>query len=574
MIYGYEQPVQYNPIDVFNPVTANMVLQSMGQYADVLQREHERALQEEKEFLKEYGDFSSPVNGATEAYYNLGVGNVKKALDIAYANGVDLTRSQEGRAMLSRIINSAKVGKMNELKQQKEAAELYNKTMQTLVANGKLTPEQAARKMQWDGVNDFQALDENGNVRMYPVAAISPFEDTNSFVERIFKDVKDTYLGMDGAFDVNGVGRKKLEQALGNNLQEYLSSDGGRYAFEQFMKSNGIDISNLSNDEYKSIVANKEYYNAFGNSILEQAAGKYAGEQRKLNPVEEMELELEKQKKMEVFRTNENIRQYKATHPNEFNSDGNPIPSAPTVDSQSYVRDVYNAAVGKVFGVDGYTASHMIEGEEGYTNAGQNIFKREEGILRNYKCDVDKCISAHTSTGNLQSNIKMLDVPMGGSTKGSGNSKTTLNQNQFLRQNTKKKIYDASQIIFNTAGYYKKDKPRTKEQDDNYKDLNKATYFTVTNEVVGHLHKGGRFILYVKVIGDNGSVGYVPMNVYSNKKEGGHSYSAKNKSHDQDLGYDTQIEGSIKQRDLQATNVYTKEGSATNNGALEREAQN
>jgi hypothetical protein len=56
------------------------------------------------------------VNGATEAYYNLGVGNVKKALDIAYANGVDLTRSQEGRAMLGRIINSAKVGKMNELK--------------------------------------------------------------------------------------------------------------------------------------------------------------------------------------------------------------------------------------------------------------------------------------------------------------------------------------------------------------------------------------------------------------------------------------------------------------------------
>ena len=48
MIYGYEQPVQYTPVEVFNPTAANMVLQSMGQYADVLQREHERALQEEK----------------------------------------------------------------------------------------------------------------------------------------------------------------------------------------------------------------------------------------------------------------------------------------------------------------------------------------------------------------------------------------------------------------------------------------------------------------------------------------------------------------------------------------------
>jgi len=86
---------------------------------------------------------------------------------------------------------------------------------------------------------------------------------------------------------------------------------------------------------------------------------------------------------------------------------------------------VYNAAVGKVFSVDRYTASHMIEGEDGYTNAGQNIFKREESILRNYKCDVDKCISAHTNIGNLKSNIKMLDIPMGGST-GSGGKKVTL----------------------------------------------------------------------------------------------------------------------------------------------------
>lgn len=576
MIYGYEQPVQYNPIEVFNPVTANMVLQSMGQYADVLQREHERALQEEKEFLKDYGDFSSPVKDATEEYYKLGVGKVKKALDIAYANGVDLTRSQEGRAMLGRIINSANVRKMNELKQQKEAAELYNKTMQTLVANGKLTPEQAARKMQWDGVNDFQALDENENVRQYPTATISPFEGTDQYIDRVFGKIAETYLGTDGAFDVNGVGTQQLAQTLAQSLPSYLNTDGGRYAFEQFVERNyGIDLPDKA--AYNNAIENKELYNAFANDLLQGASGKYARKQLELNPLAKINAELEKQKELKTFEVNENIRQYKQTHPDEFDSDGNPKTStAPSVAEQSYVRDIWNTSIGNIFGTDGYTASHMIEGEKGYTNAGQNIFKQEERILRNYKCDVDKCISAHTTVGNLQSNIKILDIPMGGSFKkdNKSSSNTTLTQNQFLKQNTKKKIYDGSDIIFNTAGYYKKKKERTDEQKKDKENLDKATYFTVTNEIVGHLHKGGRYVLYTKVIADNGAVGYIPATLYSHKKESGHAYSSKNKNHDQDLGLDTKLNDSIKQRDLQATNVYTKEGSATNEGALEREAQN
>lgn len=576
MIYGYEQPVQYTPAQVFNPVTANMVLQSMGQYADTVQREYERALQDEKEFLKEYGNFSSPVSGATEEYYKLGVGRVKDAIAAAQAQGIDLTRSQEGRAMLRNIINSADVGRMNQLKQQKEDYAKYMNTLQESVAKGIITPEQAMQKMRWDGVDKFTAIGENGVNNFYANAVVGPFENEDQYIDRVFGKIADTYLGTDGAFDANGVGTQKLASVLAQSLPQYLDTDGGRYAFEKYYeRATGKQIN--SKAEYDAAIADENAYNAFANEIMQGAVGKYARENRKVNPLEELEKEYRLKdwydQKQSAREEQKAINVYKATHPNEFDKDGNPTQSAPTVDSQSYVRDVYNTAVGKVFNVDRYTASHMIEGEDGYTNAGQNIFKREESILRNYKCDVDKCISAHTNIGNLKSNIKMLDIPMGGST-GKGGQKVTLTQDQFLKQNTKKKIYDASEIIFNTAGYYKKGKPRTKEQGDNYEDLKDATHFTVTNEVVGHLHKGGRFILYAKVIGNNGSVGYIPMNVYSNKKEGGHSYSAKNKSHDQDLGIDTGIDGSVAQRDLQATNVYTKEGSATNNGALEREIQN
>lgn len=560
--YGQGAYESWTPVQIFDPTTANMVLSSMDRYSALLQRERERALQEEKDFLKDYGDFYSSVPGATEAYYNEGVGKIQNAIAQAQAAGIDLTRSIEGRNLLHRLIASVDVGKMNQLKQQKEAYDNYNKALDTLVLKGEITPEQAAWKRKNDGVDTFTALDGN-KVNMFNGTVAGPMHDLNSFVDTVAGNIEKSFIKTEGGYDLSGVSGDRIRSVVGDTLNEYLNTDGGAYAFDQYMKAKGYDLDQLTEDQRKALRNDPNEIAEFKEYATDLAVSKREGIAKKLNPIAE-----------EITRTNQNIRQYKATHPNEFNKDGNPVSPAPTVDSQSYVRDVYDAAVGKVFGVDGYTASHMIEGEDGYTNAGQNIFKREESILRDYKCDVDKCISAHTSIGNLQSNIKMLDVPMGGSTKESGNLKTTLNQNQFLRQNTKKKIYDASQIIFNTAGYYKKDKPRTKEQDDNYKDLNKATYFTVTNEVVGHLHKGGRFILYVKVIGNNGSVGYIPMSVYSNKKEGGHSYSAKNKSHDQDLGYDTQIEESIKQRDLQATNVYTKEGSATNNGALEREAQN
>lgn len=574
MIYGYEQPVQYNPVEVFNPVTANMVLQSMGQYADVLQREHERALQEEKEFLKEYGDFSSAVPGATEAFYNESVGKVRNALAIAQQNGIDLTRSPEGRAVLSRIINSVNIGKLNQLKQQKEAADVYNKTLQSLVANGKITPEQAARKMQWDGVSNFSAIDANGNVNQYPTATISPFEDTNRFVDRIFGDIKDTYTGPDGAFDVNGVGMEKLKQALGTNLEDWLHTDGGRYAFEQYVKNiTGIDMGNLSKEDYAATLNNKDLYNSFGNQILNQAAGKYEREQHKLNELyelregyrlknwyDEQSANREEQKAINV---------YKATHPKEFDNDGNPINNLDATE-QSYARDMYNSAIGKIFGIDMYSASAAVA--DG--SAGKQIFDAEHNLLKSNNYDANKCIAAHTVEGNVGSNAEMVNVAKGGSF-GKGQGKVTLNsKTQFLASALGgRKIYDASSITWNTAGYAKNEKTRDDEQEKNYELLNSANYFTVTSDVVGHLCSAGQFRTYVRVIADNGAIGYIRINVDSNKKHAGLYYSSISKDHNIDLGYDKDSSASIKQRDLIATKLYTKSGGATNDGAIEPEVQ-
>lgn len=574
-VYGYEQPVQFTPVSVFNPTTANMVLSSIDSYAEALRREHEQAMQEQKEFLKEYGDFYSAAPGATEAYYNESVGKVKDAIQTAQNAGIDLTRSAEGRAMLRRIITGVNIGKLKQLQQQKADYESYKKTLSDAVAKGLITPEQAARKMEWDGVSGFYATDKYGNINPFNASAmVGPFENEDQFVDRVFGGIKDTYLGQQGAFDVNGVGREKLAQTLGANLDNWLHTDGGRYAFEQYVKGvTGVDMKDMPDKDYKSSFQNKELRKGFEDQILNQAAGKYERESRKINPLEELNEQYRLKDLYDERSTQRDINKqvsiYRQTHPGLFDEDGNYVGNV-DVTEQSYARDVYNTAIGKVFGISAYEASEAVADN----SAGKVIFEREHDVLKSNNYNVDKCISAHTTSGNVQSNAEMINIPKGGSFGKGQNKKTLDSKTQFTQASLGgKKVYDAADIVWSTAGYSKSEKIRTSDQNKNKKNLGNADYYTVTSDIIGHLSKSGQFRTYVKVIANNGAVGYVRMNVDSNRKSGGLSYSSITKDRSVDLGYDANQITSIKQRDLLATKIYTKSGDATNNGAIEPEAQ-
>ena len=294
MIYGYEQPVQYTPVEVFNPTAANMVLQSMGQYADVLQREHERALQEEKEFLKEYGDFSSAVPGATEAFYNESVGKVRNALAIAQQNGIDLTRSPEGRAVLSRIINSVNVGKLNQLKQQKEAYDQFQKSANEALQKGDATPEYINSLLEQYNLNGFSAI-KNSAVQPWTLTSVPKYEGVDAFSDRIFGDIKNTYLDTDGAFDYTGVGTKQMQSALAINLPNYLATPSGRYELNNFINS----LPNRGEG-----MTNVEKIQAFNNDIIARAADRYSHATRELNPIWKMNEEQKNEKDLIDYRGN------------------------------------------------------------------------------------------------------------------------------------------------------------------------------------------------------------------------------------------------------------------------------
>lgn len=93
----YDEPVAVPIIDLLD---SNM----MSQYISAAREQYNQAVQDQKEFAKEFGELYSPSYDLNKAYYDQTKGRVNKAIDYLYQNGIDPLRSAEGRAYIQKII--------------------------------------------------------------------------------------------------------------------------------------------------------------------------------------------------------------------------------------------------------------------------------------------------------------------------------------------------------------------------------------------------------------------------------------------------------------------------------------
>lgn len=150
---GLEKPVEYGAQQIFDPTMANMVLQTQKQYNDAARQEFYRGLQDIKDFQKEYGDFITPIL-ADQDWYNKNVtGKVRDFINSAYERGIDLTRSPEGRAAISQLINSIPVGEVAKLRSSAKNAEEYLKNRGKLEAEGLYNPDLEERYLGYNLAN-------------------------------------------------------------------------------------------------------------------------------------------------------------------------------------------------------------------------------------------------------------------------------------------------------------------------------------------------------------------------------------------------------------------------------------
>ena len=105
MTYAYDNYVQYPVADLYDSAIMQMAISAARDMYD-------KGQEQMKDFYKTYGDFISPFAKDMERYGQM-IGGVRDIINSAYANGIDLLKSPEGRMLLSKVTNSINPAEFN-----------------------------------------------------------------------------------------------------------------------------------------------------------------------------------------------------------------------------------------------------------------------------------------------------------------------------------------------------------------------------------------------------------------------------------------------------------------------------
>ena len=250
---GLEKPIEYGRQQIFDPSTAQFVLDAQRQYAAALYNDYKQSLNDMKEFREKYGDFMTPIL-ADQDWWNQHVNDpVKNLINDAYANGVDLLRSPQGRAMVSNLIASMPYGKMAFKRQRAKNAEEYYKNMAALRLNDKYN-EDFSKYLK----EDPSQWDPNSAGITSPTA----YSDLNAKTSPWFDKVnRNAYLYTKDGYDYFGVKPEDLMQVMNSQIPDFVNSNYGRYQLElarQQVGPNASDAEALEQLKRNIVSANNE----------------------------------------------------------------------------------------------------------------------------------------------------------------------------------------------------------------------------------------------------------------------------------------------------------------------------
>ena len=243
MIGGYDEAVSMPIVDLYDDGM-------MNQYINAMQRDYERGYQEQKQFNQEFGDLLSPSSKLNQAYYDATRGKVYDALNKAQKQGIDLTRSVEGRAMISNLINNIPYDKISDWKRDAEAMNEFQKAKANMMANG--TYSDAFQRFYQDryGLMDINDYDPYNNKRFNQTSP-AQYQTLQQFVDPEFAGVKDSDLTPE---QVRSFGIKPT----GNYNYKGVSSDMLAKSLEAQMPGlRGNDIYDFYREQARQDLINK-----------------------------------------------------------------------------------------------------------------------------------------------------------------------------------------------------------------------------------------------------------------------------------------------------------------------------
>ena len=240
MVLGYEQPVDIPVQSIYNT-------DMMKTYLGALQRDYEQGVKEFNDFRDKYGDFISPIDGASEEYYNTGVGSVMNVYDSLRNQGIDPIRSVEGRGALIRAINGVDRAKLARIRQSSENATTYLKAVQDAKKNNDFDPLlEGISIAQSRGYDPFKYTEQdlidlgNNPFKGYDSSQLwnrlGPEQDFDvaTYWKPTLSAVKPETEEKDGYF-YTGVKLDKLKNAVLPQLDRFLSTGRGASEYRNAM---------------------------------------------------------------------------------------------------------------------------------------------------------------------------------------------------------------------------------------------------------------------------------------------------------------------------------------------------
>lgn len=246
MIGMYDEPVAVPIIDLLDS-------SMMSQYISAAREQYNQAVQDQKEFAKEFGELYGPNANINKQFYDYTKGAVNKGLDYLYQNGIDPLRSAEGRAYIAKIIRDRPYAEIANLKVQNESMKTYQKYRAEAMRNGTYDPDFEKFVL---GGKTLESWDPSTD-GIWTREAPSKYSSLKDWTSNLFDNMELEYdpeltKQSGGMYQVYSKSPKKMQQILDANIKDMTKSDLGRYYLDMY----GGDINALKAD---IINRNREY---------------------------------------------------------------------------------------------------------------------------------------------------------------------------------------------------------------------------------------------------------------------------------------------------------------------------
>lgn len=241
---GLEKPVEYGRQQIFDPTTANMVLNAQQNYINAVQNEYLRGLQDLKEFNKTYGDFITPIL-ADQDWYNQNVtGKIRNFLDNAYKNGVDLLRSPEGRFALAQLENSIDTGSVAKLRSSAKNAEKFLESRRQLEAAGLYNP--ALAKYDGPDMTTYHTLAQGDQAGMgiWGKMSATPYRNMADFTKSYFDNIQpfERAASKNGiSYSISEINPQDLYNIAEAHYNDLVSTPQGQLMYRMYKDQLGSD---------------------------------------------------------------------------------------------------------------------------------------------------------------------------------------------------------------------------------------------------------------------------------------------------------------------------------------------